>query len=249
MAQGPGSTRQNNGPFVVGGFYNATPFTLVDEQACALQLDINGNLKVAFSGTIQGGNAAAGPTGAPVPADADFLGVNVGGTLEGVTGFSLGSTVSVAVSIVDGAGNPITSFGGGIQFPDNAASGPTPTGTLMMGWDSANSKIRALKVDANQNLLVDTVISSTAPVALLVPVSTSSVQVLASNVSRKGCNLTNLSFSTICLSFGGNAAVLFSGVTLGPGGTFWMDSQDFTTDSINAIASDTEGNLAIQEFD
>lgn len=44
--------------------------------------------------------------------------------------------------------------GSGTQYADNAVSGATPTGTLSMGWDSANSKVRALKVDASQNLEV-----------------------------------------------------------------------------------------------
>ena len=53
---------------------------------CALQCDVNGNLLVSatFSGSI-GGNAAAGPTGAAVPASADFIGFNVGGLLTGVS--------------------------------------------------------------------------------------------------------------------------------------------------------------------
>lgn len=92
-------------------------------------------------------------------------------------------------------------------------------------------------------------IASTALAPGLVPVATSSVQVLAANASRKGCNLTNMSDSTISLAFGGNAAVLFYGIVLGPGGVFWMDLQDFTTESVNAIASGTDGTLAVQEFD
>jgi hypothetical protein len=222
--------------YLVGGTYNTDLIVLNDGDLSPLQVDVNGNLKVAFSGTIQGGNPAAGPTGAPVPADADYLGVNVGGTLDGVTGFAVGSSVGVAVAIIDGAGNQITSFGGGsqfamgsaqsasalgtialgydgtdvrglltsntgqlhvivdsgtlsvtqgtspwvisgaisftapqhvivdsgsiavsnpdVQFADNSVSGVTPTGTLSMGWDSSNSKIRALKVDTSQNLLV-----------------------------------------------------------------------------------------------
>src|SRR5258706_569388 len=59
---------------------------------------------------------------------------------------------ALSVAILDGSGNQITSFGGGTQFADNAVSGATPTGTLSMAWDSANSKVRALKVDASQNL-------------------------------------------------------------------------------------------------
>lgn len=68
---------------------------------------------------------------------------------------------ALAVAVVDANGNQITSFGGGgvgggsdTQFTDNAASGTAPIGMLQMGWDSASSKIRALKVDASQNLTV-----------------------------------------------------------------------------------------------
>lgn len=121
----------------------------------SLSLDSSGNLNVNLAaGTISGGNAAASPTGAAVPASADYLGVNIAGNLVGVTGFSLTNSKAVAIAIVDSNGNQITSFGGGIQFADNAASGATPTGTLSMGWDSINSKVRALKVDASQDLFV-----------------------------------------------------------------------------------------------
>lgn len=77
------------------------------------------------------------------------------GTHGPVTVVTLANSKALAVGIVDGLGNQITSFGGGTQYADSAASGATPTGTLSMGWDSANSKVRALKVDASQNLLVD----------------------------------------------------------------------------------------------
>lgn len=122
----------------------------------SLALSALGNLNVNLAeGTISGGNAAASPTGAAVPASADYQGVNIGGNLVGVTGLALGATTKApTIAIVDGAGNQITSFGGGTQFADNSASGATPTGTLAMGWDSVNSKIRALKVDASQDLFV-----------------------------------------------------------------------------------------------
>jgi hypothetical protein len=169
-----------------------------------LSVDANGQLNVnaTFSGSISG-NAAAGPTGAAVPSAADYLGVNVAGNLTGVTGFALTNSKAIAIAIVDGNGNQITSFGGGTQysdgvtqatptgtvalgkngtnvlhalsldgsgnlnvniaagassgtqFADNSVSGATPTGTLSMGWDSVNSKIRALKVDTSQNLNVN----------------------------------------------------------------------------------------------
>lgn len=52
-----------------------------------------------------------------------------------------------------------------VQFADNAASGASPTGTLMMGWDSANSVVRALKVDAGQALLTHGIVTQ-LPVAV-----------------------------------------------------------------------------------
>jgi hypothetical protein len=152
MAQGPGSTRQNNGPFTVGGFYNLAPFTLTDGQACSLQFDINGNLKVTSIGGGGGsGNAAAGPTGAPVPADADYLGVNIGGTLFGVTGFNLTDSTPIAVAIVNANGDQITSFGGGTQYATGTAVA-TPTGTAALGWDGAD--VRVLSTDAAGQLKV-----------------------------------------------------------------------------------------------
>lgn len=52
----------------------------------ALKTDASGNLNVNLAaGSISGGNAAASPTGAAVPASADYTGWNSGGTLTGVT--------------------------------------------------------------------------------------------------------------------------------------------------------------------
>lgn len=143
--------------YLMGGTFNSAPFTLTDGDLSPLQVDANGNLLVNLAaGSISiNGNAAAGPTGAAVPADADYLGVNIGGLLTGVTGLALGATTKApTVAIVDGNGNQITSFGGGTQFADNAASGATPTGTLAMGWDSNAATIRALTVDLNRHLEV-----------------------------------------------------------------------------------------------
>jgi hypothetical protein len=67
--------------------------------------------------------------------------VNASGQIE------IGNTVTVTGTL---------SGGGGTQFADNAASGATPMGTLSMGWDSGNLKVRALKVDGTQNLNVNT---------------------------------------------------------------------------------------------
>jgi hypothetical protein len=65
----------------------------------ALSLDASGNLNVNLAaGTISGGNAAAGLTGAAVPASADYTGFNSGGNLVGV---SAANPLPVAATLVD----------------------------------------------------------------------------------------------------------------------------------------------------
>lgn len=52
----------------------------------AISFDASGNLNVNLAaGSISGGNAAASPTGAAVPASADYTGFNSGGSLIGVS--------------------------------------------------------------------------------------------------------------------------------------------------------------------
>jgi len=89
--------------------------------------------------------------------------------------------------------------------------------------------------------------SSTGTTPTNVTISTSSATVVAANASRKGVNVCNIGFGTVSLAFG-VAAVIFTGVTLGPGGTFWMDGSDFTTQSITAVATQSNSTIAVQEF-
>lgn len=89
-------------------------------------------------------------------------------------------------------------------------------------------------------------LTPSAPTAASVGVT--SAQAVASAATRKGLILTNTSSNYISLGFGANAAVLYSGVTLAPYGTFTMDEYTFDTGAINAIASVASSNLAIQEF-
>lgn len=78
-------------------------------------------------------------------------------------------------------------------------------------------------------------------------VGTSSAQALASNANRKGLILINTSANTISIGLG-STAVLNSGITLYPGGTFQMDEYCFDLGAVNSIASAASSNLAIQEF-
>mgnify|MGYP001566627182 CR=1 FL=1 len=85
-----------------------------------------------------------------------------------------------------------------------------------------------------------------APTAASVGVA--SAQALASNTNRKGLVLVNTStVETISISIGGTA-VLRSGITLLPGGSFTMDDLTFSTAAVAAIASAAATNLSIQEI-
>jgi hypothetical protein len=91
--------------------------------------------QLSIVGLVQ--TVADGTTGAAVPAFADYGGINIGGTLRGQTGFGVGAQFAVSVAIVDGAGNQITSFGGGTQYADGTTQA-TPTGTVALGKNPAN---------------------------------------------------------------------------------------------------------------
>lgn len=104
---------------------------------------------------------------------------------------------------------------------------------------------QAIDVNVAQNSPPRQAQSPAAPAAATVGVS--SAQVLASNANRTGLLLINTSVNTIYLGLGATA-VIGSGITLYPGGTWEMNAFAFTTGAINAIASAASSNLAIQEL-
>lgn len=78
-------------------------------------------------------------------------------------------------------------------------------------------------------------------------VGVTSASAVAANANRRGLVLVNTSANRI--SFGlGATAVLNRGITLTPFGIWVMETFEFTTGAINAIASAASSNLAIQEF-
>ena len=79
-------------------------------------------------------------------------------------------------------------------------------------------------------------------------VGASSGLLLASNSSRTGLFVFNGSANTVSFAFGSNAAVLNSGITLYPGGVWYMDEYTFTTAAVNAIAGAAGSLVSIQEF-
>lgn len=98
--------------------------------------------------------------GAAVPATGIYNGINVGGTLRGMTGLGLGSTFSPTVAIVDASGNQITTFGSsaavgatGSAVPASASYGAMNVGGTLTGVPgTANGQL----IDINTSSQVHT---------------------------------------------------------------------------------------------
>lgn len=145
--------------------------------------------------------------------------------------------------------NQMSSSSGSGSNPSVGPNGsPIPGDSTLIGSEDASGNLQPASV-SNPIPVKDVPAAATGQTPTNITISTSSVTVLASNSLRKGVNICNISYGTVSLSFGVTAAVIYTGVTLGPGGTFWMDSADFTTAAINAIS--TQGNtvIAVQEFE
>lgn len=124
-------------PVKIGGKYSSTLPTLTDGQRGNVQLDSRGRVLVNVDAG-SAANAAASATGSAVPSSADYQGIDVGGTLRGVTGASLGSHFAEAVMIVDGSGNQVTSFGGSGGTASNYTSAFPASGTAVGFSDGTN---------------------------------------------------------------------------------------------------------------
>lgn len=96
--------------------------------------------------------------------------------------------------------------------------------------------------------VIDTVRTSTGNAPTAVSVGVTSTSVLPANALRKGAVFTNTSSNTISFGLNGNAAVLNSGITLAPFGTWIMDAFTFTSGAVTAIASGASSNLSVQEM-
>ena len=105
--------------------------------------------------------------------------------------------------------------------------------------------VQPVSIGSTINVSSKSALTAAAPASA--SVGTSSAQALASNGSRKGAVFVNRSANTISLAIGA-AAVLNSGITLTPNGTWVMDDYTFATGAINAIASAASSTLSIQEF-
>lgn len=177
--------------------------------------------------------------------------------------------------VLDGSGNAISSSGGALYTaafiwqPSSlsyihasadasgnlnvTAAGASATvnvsqfggSNVVTGTGASGAGIPRVTVSNDSVISSKTALTGNSPTYATVGVS--SAQALASNSSRKGLILTNTSTGNISLGFGATA-VLNSGITLYPGGVFFMDEYMYTTAAVNAIAANASSNLAIQEW-
>lgn len=130
------------------------------------------------------------------------------------------------------------------QLQDNAGT------AIVLGQTTMASSVPVVFASNQSTLSVSgtlntkSALTPSAPTAASVGIA--SAQILAAT-ARKGLVLTNTSNARISLGFG-VAAILNSGVTVYPGGTFQMDEYSFTVGTITAIASAAASNLGIQEY-
>lgn len=79
-------------------------------------------------------------------------------------------------------------------------------------------------------------------------IAETATRVVNTNASRRGLILTNLSSGNISLAFAPSVPVLGKGITLQPGSSWMMTRDCFSTAQIDAVAEDSDSELAIQEF-
>lgn len=145
VAQGS-TTSGQLGALVQGAVTTASP-TYTNGQTSPLNLDTNGNLRVnVTSGST--GNAAAGNTGAAVPAQADYTGLNVAGNLRGATAVNpTGTVYAQQMDIASIAGN-VTLTGHGTAA--NALRVELPTdGTGVVSSHTQDNAGNAINSTAN----------------------------------------------------------------------------------------------------
>jgi hypothetical protein len=142
----------------------------------------SGGGSLVVSGTVTATSAATGATGSAVPASAGYEGINVAGTLRGVTGVNpsgsiyaqqtdissiLGVTAIAAaagVLKVGVVGNAGAAF-------DGAPAAAIPANAVMVGG-SDGTNLRALSTDTNGNLNVNSFVQPTSVPNLVQSVAT-----------------------------------------------------------------------------
>jgi hypothetical protein len=125
-------------------------------------VDVNGNACTSGGGG-GGSNAAAGPTGAAVPADAGYTGGNLAGVLVGIAAYTDAGSSGLGVHVANSPS--ITNISGTVSLPTGASTSALQTtgNTSLSDIDTSTTALGA-KTDA-KNSATDT--TSVSIVAIL----------------------------------------------------------------------------------
>lgn len=207
----------------------------------AFSLDTSGNLNVNMAaGSISGGNAAASPTGAAVPASADFLGAQDGsGNLRGLLVES-SANPNLRVAIYGGTNEATVSAGGAVKVDGSAVTQPV-SGTVTANAGSGSFTV-AQATAANLNATVTGTVAATQSGTWNIGTLTS----ITNAVTVNGTVTANAGTGTFATS-DANAASQGS-TTSGEKGFLQMGavttaSPTYTTAQTSPLSLDTSGNL------
>lgn len=132
-----------------------------NNQLDILAMDSNRNLKVnVVAGAA--GNPAAGNTGAAVPAQADYMGINVGGNTQGAVGFDLDTGVGTQFMLgvnLRASANGGSVEGGTLANPLRIDPVGTTAQPVTISSGNSNATIQA-NATVNLNLLAGTAIDA-----------------------------------------------------------------------------------------
>lgn len=202
---------------------------------------------------------SAGGTATYVTATNNKLDVNATASLAGSSIPATGLSTAVAVQIVDGSGNQITSFGGGTQYTNGSAQA-TPTGTVALGYDGANvralltSNTGQLAVTANAGTNLNTSLLATSANLTAgsqktqivdgsgnVIASTSNalnVNISSSGLSNQSVNLAQVAGTTTDVN-SGNTSAGSQRVVLAGGGTGTLSNVSGSASSVTLLAANS----------
>lgn len=112
---------------------------------------------------------------------------------------------------------------------------------------AASDPALVVAISPNNTISATTNVPLTASSPNVASVGITSASAVAASATRKGLILCNNSINTIYIGIGATA-VIGSGITLYPGGTFQMESSCLSTAAINAIATGAASSMSYQEF-
>lgn len=165
----------------------------------------------------------------------------------------LAGATPLDVTINDGSGNPITSFGGSGGTSSSFGSAFPATGTAAGVIDSGGN-MAGLNLDASGNLKVSGSITASAPASSTaaltnVASSASSVTLLAANALRLSFQMYNDSTSSVYVKFGATASASSYTKRLFPN-EYWStrDLGVNYTGRIDAIWDSANGNMRVTEL-